>query len=286
MRQLRISRKMITAVAAALAAVGVPGLWQSAALARSPSVLNWTRQHPAASPSARWFAPMAYDAATGTAVLFGGATQSRTFSDTWTWDGSTWAKRDPATHPSVRGYEALAYDAAARAVVLFGGLGGGRRLDDTWTWNGSTWTKQAPAAHPSVRNDASMAYDAATGTAVLFGGYGGKTDSALGDTWTWDGSTWTKQAPATSPPARYLASMAYDAATATIVMFGGINNDRRNFGDTWTWDGSTWTKQAPATHPTARADEALAYDAAARDVVLFGGTVRGPVKDTWTWGAG
>jgi hypothetical protein len=28
---------------------------------------------------------MAYDAATGTAVLFGGVAGAKTFSDTWTW---------------------------------------------------------------------------------------------------------------------------------------------------------------------------------------------------------
>ncbi len=32
---------------------------------------------------------------------------------------------------------------------------------------------------------------------------------------------WTQQAPATSPPARDFASMAYDAATGNIVLFGG-----------------------------------------------------------------
>jgi hypothetical protein len=40
-------------------------------------------------------------------------------------------------------------------------------------------------------------------------------------TWTWDGSTWTKQAPTTSPPAEEEASMAYDAATRNVVLFGG-----------------------------------------------------------------
>ncbi len=64
-----------------------------------------------------------------------------------------------------------------------------------------------------------MAYDAATGDVVLFGGAG--RHGRLGGTWTWDGSTWTKQAPATSPPARDGASMAYDAATGTVVLFGG-----------------------------------------------------------------
>ena len=59
---------------------------------------------------------------------------------------------------------------------------------------------------------------------------------ALADTWTWDGTTWTEQHQATSPP-RYLASMAYDAAAGAVVLFSGINGAFRvnPFGDTWTW---------------------------------------------------
>ena len=46
--------------------------------------------------------------------------------------------------------------------------------------------------------------------------------------------------PATSPRGRQYTSMAYDAATGTVVLFGGINNkSQRLFRDTWTWDGTT-----------------------------------------------
>jgi hypothetical protein len=119
MDQIRISRRLITAAACArfagpvraevlrrsrglglvgsvavlagvLAAFGVPGVWQSVAVASSSSVLNWTRQAPAASPPALSGEPMAYDAATGNVVLFSGGTVP---ASTWTWDGSTW------THP-------------------------------------------------------------------------------------------------------------------------------------------------------------------------------------------
>src|SRR5207249_2022981 len=82
-----------------------------------------------------------------------------------------------------------------------------------------------------------------TRNVVLFGGTA--RHGALGDTWTWDGSTWTKQAPKTSPPARFGASMAYDAATGNVVLFGSFSAP----GDTWTWDGWTWTTQAPARSP-------------------------------------
>ncbi len=68
-----------------------------------------------------------------------------------------------------------------------------------------------------------MAYDAATGTVVLFGGGGRRP---VGDTWTWDGTTWTQQHPATSPPVRCGTSMAYDAATGTVVLFGGGDSAR------------------------------------------------------------
>jgi hypothetical protein len=120
-----------------------------------------------------------------------------------------------------------------------------------------------------------MAYDAATGTVVLFGGYG--RSGLMSGTWTWDGLTWTKQAPATRPSAS--GSMAYDAATGTIVLFG-------DDGSTWTWDGSTWTRQAPPASPPGRSGASMAYDAAARNVVLFGGRAGSTwVGDTWTWGS-
>jgi hypothetical protein len=74
-----------------------------------------------------------------------------------------------------------------------------------------------------------MAYDAATGTVVLFGGF------AFGDTWTWDGTTWTQQAPPAHPSARSAASMAYDAATGTVVLFGGSRQINGARAGTWTW---------------------------------------------------
>ena len=77
-----------------------------------------------------------------------------------------------------------------------------------------------------------MAYDAATGTVVLFGGTGRRGPQS--DTWTWDGSTWAKQAPASHPAGRYDAESAYDTATGNVVLFGGLANNGV-LGDTWTW---------------------------------------------------
>jgi hypothetical protein len=274
----------VFAVVALLAALGGPGVSQSAALAGSAAAPDWTQQAPATSPPARENAATAYDAATRTIVLFGGLVNGVDRSDTWTWDGLTWAQQAPATSPHRRQMAAMAYDAATRTVVLFGGPVTYR---DTWTWDGSTWTQQAPATRPPARSLATMAYDPATGTIVLFGGVNYIHGThLLRDTWTWNGSTWTKQAPATSPPAREGAAMAYDAATGTIVLFGGANGSQGThfLRDTWTWNGSTWTKQAPATSPSARAGAQVAYDAATGTIVLFGGVdSHGFLSDTWTW---
>ena len=109
----------------------------------------------------------------------------------------------------------------------------------------------------------------------------------LAGTWVWDGSNWTQQSPATSPPARFGAAMAYDAATGNVVMFGGENKQGQTPSDTWVWDGSTWTKQSPATSPSARYEASMAYDAATGNVVMFGGfetTAVQPRGDTWIWG--
>ncbi len=78
----------------------------------------------------------------------------------------------------------------------------------------------APAAgQPPARTDAAIAYDAADGTVVMFGGQG--KSASLGDTWTWDGSSWTQQHPATSPPALSGAEMTYDPVSHDVVLVGG-----------------------------------------------------------------
>lgn len=231
---------------------------------------------------------MAYDAATGDVVMFGGDAQSY---GTWTWDGSTWTQQHPATSPPYLQMESMAYDAATRTVVLYGGIASahGTGADVTWTWNGTTWRKHVPATSPPNRDQASMAYDPATRTVVLFGGIEGGAGAWLNDTWTWDGTAWTQQVPAASPKARLWASMAYDAATRTVVLFGGDHHAVGDpFNDTWTWHGTTWVRQRPATKPSARSFASIAYDKATKTVVLYGGQCSHPYQacgDTWTWGS-
>jgi hypothetical protein len=187
--------------------------------------------------------------------------------------------------PSARCCVGMAYDGATHSTVLFGGDNTGEIYGDTWVWSGG-WLHASPATSPSARFGAGMAYDAAAGTIVLFGGQT-STGTYPNDTWTWNGADWVQQFPPVSPPGRAFNTqgMAYDAATQTVVLFGGNNSDGA-LDDTWTWDGiaKTWTQQNPGASPSPRGAP-MAYDAATQTVVLFGGSGNGSAVygDTWTW---
>jgi hypothetical protein len=82
-------------------------------------------------------ASMAFDAASGQAVLFGGVSNF-TPGDTWGWNGSRWAQQFPSVNPTPRYSHAMAYDEAHRTIVLFGGqtdMVTGTVLQDTWLYS-------------------------------------------------------------------------------------------------------------------------------------------------------
>src|ERR1700739_762449 len=158
---------------------------------------NWYSEAPSNSPSARYGASMAYDAALGEVILFGGFDQSgNEDTDTWAWNGSNWTQLSPSGSPAGRDSAGMEYDPLLGQVVLFGGqqqIFNGTTyvttyLGDTWVLTGNspgnlTWTPQTYSTSPAVRSTSPMVYDAAQGQVVMFGGYG--TSGQLGDTWNW-----------------------------------------------------------------------------------------------------
>lgn len=89
-------------------------------------------------PHARTGAAMAFDAARGRLVLFGGMLGGpRSWSyldDTWEFDGVGWAQRPLATHPSFRTRFGAAYDVARARTVVFGGYGVSGLEGTTWEY--------------------------------------------------------------------------------------------------------------------------------------------------------
>ncbi|MBO9607326.1 MAG: hypothetical protein J7639_15295, partial [Paenibacillaceae bacterium] len=184
-------------------------------------------------PPAREKAAMAYDETAKKVVMFGGMGSVGPLEDTWIWDGAvkTWTEmvegdqHDPITpHPSARSAAVAAYDPNSSKVLLFGGFNAaGAPLGDTWLWDGlaQTWESLGDmAGGPSARGGAQLAYDGEQ--LVLFGGYGVSDASPFGDTWLWNGTSWTNATPANasdSPPPTFFGGMAFDGQS--VVLYGG-----------------------------------------------------------------
>jgi hypothetical protein len=182
---------------------------------------------------------IAYDAARGEVVLFGGSHKAGYLGDTWTWDGTTWTQQFPATAPSARASMGMTYDAPRNEVVLFGG---GNYLGDTW--DGTTWTPQQPPSSPSGRVDTGVTYDAARTEVVLFGGY--SFLGTVGDTWAWAGTNWRVPfvaelhlSPNSGPPLTYVQVMGTGFAGIEKVTLTFIDSGAGRIGlGTFTSDGT------------------------------------------------
>jgi hypothetical protein len=191
--------------------------------------------------------------------------------------------RTTAVTPPGRKWASFAYDPACLCSVLFGGDNSHTTYGDTWTRTGASWTDRAETSSPSARTGAAMVYDPASQQLLLFGGSTGIESGFQDDTWIWSGATWTELHPATSPPARHNADMVYDAASQSVLLFGGYDGSYLN--DTWSWNGTTWTQLSPATSPSPRDSESLVYDQATGTAIMFGGysSATGRLSDTWSW---
>src|SRR6202011_4713994 len=127
-------------------------------------------------------ADMAFDANTGSIVLFGGMGASGPLRDTWTWDGSTWTQQHPAHDPPPTFLGPRAYDPASHDVVLLtvtsppvpsgpissssGADRWGPASGQTWLWDGADW-HTAPGAQPPVMGSSRLATDTAAGDVIL-----------------------------------------------------------------------------------------------------------------------
>ncbi len=135
-------------------------------------------------PPARTQHALAFDAARGKTVVFGGVdTSSTVLGDLWEWDGVAWTQRCTdatcqAAMPAARSGHAMAYDAARQRVVVFGGVSVGTAAvsGETWEWDGTGFTRLLPDGPGRALH--AMTFDAARGRVVMFGG-----SPLNGDTW-------------------------------------------------------------------------------------------------------
>jgi hypothetical protein len=128
-----------------------------------------------------------------------------------------------------------------------------------------------------------MAFDGPRSRVVLFGG---RTEDALlaGDTWEWDGESWTQMSNA-GPHARAEHGLAFLPGRDRVTLFGGFAAGNGALGDTWEWDGHDWT-QRDDTGPAPRRLHATTVDDVRRRLIVMGGVGGNPereLEDTWEW---
>ena len=128
-----------------------------------------------------------------------------------------------------------------------------------------------------------MAFDPTSGRLILFGGGAANSDPPRKDTWSWDGSNWREEHPATAPPVLDHAMMASDRTNRNLVLFGFGGPDLQ-VPMTWIWNGSNWIQKHPSRSPLQRNNAGLAAGAKS-GVLLFGGQPgeAGSLNDSWAW---
>jgi hypothetical protein len=139
---------------------------------------------------------MAYDLPQHRTVFFAFPGGQPSQQAMWLFDGMTWTREQLPPDELPLDGQGMVYDEALGRVVEFGGNDGalaptGRSVrSDMWALDGYSWYPVRTSPTPPPRAYMSMVYDTDRHEVVVFGGMDG-ADRSLGDTWTWDGSTWT-----------------------------------------------------------------------------------------------
>jgi len=249
------------------------------------------------TPNCRIDAGIAYDAAAGYIVMFGGTVKvggvcqngarNETSNETWSFSHGTWAELSPEASPPARWAESLVYDATTGSVVLFGGLGAlDTSLADTWMFSRGNWTQIRPVLYPPGRFSAGMVFDPSTGNVLMFGGLSEPQRAApiLSDFWEFSSGDWVNLTLIPSPPPTSSMSFTYDGKDGYVLLFGGQNQSGGYVNDTWRFVGGVWLLLTPPTSPSARSGASMVYDGDAGYVLLFGGTDGSQrYNDTWAY---
>ena len=267
---------------------------------------EYWRQAQDIGPGSRWGHSMTFDPDRGCTVLFGGTRPDGTMlSDTWEWNGTLWSQVED-TGPSPRARHAAAYDTARKRWVLFGGVDAGPKVfGDTWEWDGAMWSQVADTGPLPGRLEAMMGYDATGARIVLVGGFAealvnprgvvdGLLNSAVTQTWEFDGLGWVQVADSGPEPC---GAAAFALVDGTGVLHGGVGAGQgppipfATYPGTWLWQQRRWTK-VQEMGPSPRFAHSLTYDTDRKRLILFGGQVDpyvvGAISmncDTWESGS-
>ncbi len=276
-------------------------LFAALALVSAPSPARAQTTDTLSPPPVHWES-VAFDAARGRLVLFGGAAIAGAYlSETWQWDGTRWTTlADSASSPGPRHAHAMGYDRARSRVVLFGGMVESqdrsipiaqreRRFCDTWALGGARWSRidrgdGGACAIEGVGAASLLSRGPRGGLLLVEGPREPADDGTLARIrlWRWTDTSWAlldDRGPRRWPDAN--GGVAFDERRAVLVVpvLGGPD------AGVWEWDGTRW-RHLRVAGPPARRNFGIAYDSRRQRVVLIGGLTPDPrtwLGDHWTW---
>ncbi|MGZ6087170.1 MAG: Kelch repeat-containing protein, partial [Polyangiales bacterium] len=212
-----------------------------------------------APPAARYGHAMAYSAAHGGVVMFGGNSGSAYLADSLVYDGSVWKVLATSSAPTARENATLAYDANRSVLVLLGGdAGSSTAFADTWELDVTpAWSQKStaspnggPFAQPSSYYEPTLKKVVAHVPPDLFNPV---------KSYSWNGSAWTEIT--TGGVAATFSSAVWDTKHNFAVVFDGT---------TKTYVSGTWNTLVARGHAWGWG-VASAYDPTAKRVLLVGG---------------
>lgn len=247
---------------------------------------TWTNKTAALkdTPGPRSFFVFENDPVRNAVWLFGGHSEEGFTTDLWRYQYGQWQPVEAADAPATCSYPTGTFDTDRNRLVILCEDSG------TFEFDGEAWHKYDTAkTKPPARRWSSMVYDPTLRKSVMFGGYLDVIYSK--ETWTWDGTTWTRVAKDSSPSARSQMAMFYDPSLRKVVLFGGIgraNSDEKiiRYNDMHQFEGTKWTQlKTVANLPSPRYGSQVRFDPISGKVIMFGGKneLEQYLNEQWEW---
>lgn len=200
--------------------------------------------------------------------------------------GPTSVQGDHSERPSPRTDASAAFDPENGTVVMFGGATRSGALDETWTWDGHAWRQQHPPDSPPAREAAAMAFDPARRHVIAFGGVScpppqpndmigceyQTSPTSLRDTWSWDGTNWSRVNTLHTPFDQFQKDIGFAAGTdelhRRLILVGYGQPDPDHTLQTWTLQSGDWIRLQSEHSPPAMEFGGPAFDAVSSRLML------------------
>lgn len=237
---------------------------------------QWTKRDPVTRPGPLAFGHMVYDDRSHNCLLVWPGTGGGPTA-TWSWNGTSWIRFPDVPLGADEILQAVVSDPTtghALLISVVGASGGSPSQSHTWTWDGRTWALRRPVRPLPVSGTSTSLTSIGAGAAgrlrpgilAVFG----ETDGSLPvQTWVWDGSTWSQQVGATTPPDDPLGTtMTEDPTNEEGVLIAG--SPAGGNGSTWVWDGTAWHQAgaAPLVNSGDSGETAMSDGASAHAILI------------------